>query len=220
MIVLGVESSAVVASAAVLKDGKVIGEKFLNSGLTHSVTLLPMIKEVLDDCDVSVCDVDVFAVSAGPGSFTGLRIGAATVKGLCQNDARCIGVSTLLSMAYDRLDFDGVVCACMDARCSQVYNALFEIKDETPHRLCDDRALMIDELVDELKKIKQNILLVGDGALLCYNSIKETCPELLKRVFVKESDERFQRASGVCLASFNAMLGGEKPLLPKELKLN
>ena len=220
MIVLGVESSAVSVSAAIYEDDKLLCQNFENNGLTHSVTLLPMIKSTLDFCNLNVSDVNLFAVSAGPGSFTGLRIGAATVKGLAYNNAECMAVSTLYAMAFDHDDFNGVVCPCMDARCSQVYNALFEIVDGEIKRLCEDRAVMLSELLEEFKSIKKEILLVGDGARLCFEEIQKNCPELLKFVSLSEESKRFQRASGVCAAALNMIKNGEKPVNADELMLN
>ena len=220
MIILALESSASAASAALLKDGKLIGENFLNNGLTHSVTLLPMINSLLENTKVGVKDIDTFALSSGPGSFTGLRIGAATIKGLMNFESKCIGVSTLEAMAYCNLDFEGTICACMDARCSQVYNALFENGKDSVKRLCDDRALMIEELIKELKGIENKILLVGDGALLCYNTIKESSPELLDRVILSSESRRFQRASGVCLLANELIKSGQEPVCENELVLN
>ena len=218
MTILGVECSAVSVSVAVLKGGKIVCEDFQNNGYTHSVTLLPMIKSVIDACNLSVSDIDVFSISAGPGSFTGLRIGAATIKGLASLGGLCLGVSTLEAMAYDHRDFEGIVCPCMDARCSQVYNALFEIGGEIK-RLCEDRAVMLPELLDELKGISKPVLLVGDGALLTYNKIKDERPELLSKV--KIADERlFQHAAGVCLLSQKTLEGGEKAVSADELILN
>ena len=219
MIILGVESSAVTVSSALMRDGEVICELFENNGLTHSVTLLPQIKALLDKCELSVSDVDVFALSHGPGSFTGLRIGAATVKGLAANGAECIGVSTLLAMAYCHKDFKGIICPCMDARCSQVYNALFSFENGEISRLCDDRALMIEELSKELEERVENILLVGDGAHLALKYIEENCPNLAKRVSIAEGDSRYQRGSGVCLAAFEKIKGGEKTVSAGDLNL-
>ncbi|MEE1279794.1 MAG: tRNA (adenosine(37)-N6)-threonylcarbamoyltransferase complex dimerization subunit type 1 TsaB [Oscillospiraceae bacterium] len=217
MIVLGVESSAVSVSVAVLKDKKLLCELFANNGLTHSVTLLPQIKLALDTCSLSPQDVDVFAVSSGPGSFTGLRIGAATVKGLAANGAACLGVSTLEAMAYSHCEFNGVICTCMDARCSQVYNALF--KGGEIQRLCDDRAVMIEELASELKEISQNVLLVGDGANLVYKYLTENCPELLGRVSLAPEGSVYQRANGVCAAAFARLEKGESAVGAEELNL-
>ncbi len=220
MIILGVECSAVSVSVAVLKDGELICEDFQNNGYTHSVTLLPMIKSVLDTCNLAVSDIDVFSISAGPGSFTGLRIGAATVKGLASLGSLCLGVSTLEAMAYDHRDFEGVVCPCMDARCSQVYNALFEVKGGEVERVCEDRALMLQELIDELKKIDKPVLLVGDGARLTYNKIKDECPELLCKVSIADEERLFQHAAGVCCLCEKMLSGGQKAVPADELMLN
>ncbi len=219
MIILGVESSAVSASVAVLKDEKLLCELFANNGLTHSVTLLPQIKAALDSSSISVNDVDVFAVSYGPGSFTGLRIGAATVKGLAANGADCFGVSTLEAMAYSHSDFDGIICPCMDARCAQVYNALFEFNNGKIQRLCDDRALMIEELMGEFACLSRNVLLVGDGAKLVYKYLTENCPELSDKVRLAPESSVYQRASGVCAAALARINDGEKPYGAQELNL-
>lgn len=220
MIILGAESSAVAVSAAIYKDGKLLCENYANNGLTHSVTLLPMIKAALDFCNLSVSDVDVLAVSCGPGSFTGLRIGAATIKGLAAEGAGCIGVSTLLAMAYDHSDFDGVICPCMDARCSQVYNALFCFENGEIKRLCEDRAVMLDELAQEIKNLEKPVLLVGDGARLCYNNIKENCPQMLSKIRLAAEGKLFEHASGVCAAASKLLEKGEKPVSADNLMLN
>ncbi len=220
MIILGVECSAVSVSVAVLKDGKVVCEDFQNNGYTHSVTLLPMIKSVLDFCSLNMSDVDVFSVSAGPGSFTGLRIGAATIKGLASLGSLCLGVSTLEAMAYDHRDFDGIVCPCMDARCSQVYNALFEINGGAVERRSDDRAVMLSQLVDELKQISKPVLLVGDGARLALKKIEDEYPELLGRVNIANEERLFQHAAGVCYLSEKMLASGQKAVSADKLMLN
>ena len=220
MIILGVECSAVSVSVAVLKDNQIICEDFQNNGYTHSVTLLPMIKSVLDSCGLSVSSVDVFSVSAGPGSFTGLRIGAATVKGLASLGSLCLGVSTLEAMAFDHRDFEGVVCPCMDARCSQVYNALFEVKSGEIERKCEDRAVMLPELISEIKEIDNSVLLVGDGASLTYNKISGECPELLEKVILADEERRFQHAAGVCFLAQKLLDSGTKAVPADELMLN
>ncbi len=120
---------------------------FINTSLTHSQTLIPMVEQLLNNTKTEISDIDAIAVNAGPGSFTGVRIGVAAVKGLAfANNIPCVSVSTLESMAYNFLSTDCIVCAVMDARCSQVYNALFEIKNGVVTRLCDDRALSLDDL--------------------------------------------------------------------------
>ncbi len=220
MIILGVECSAVSVSVAALKDGEIICEDFQNNGYTHSVTLLPMIKSVLDACNLAVSDIDVFSISAGPGSFTGLRIGAATIKGLASLGSLCLGVSTLEAMAYDHRDFEGIVCPCMDARCSQVYNALFEVKSGEIERKSEDRAVMLPELLDELKEINVPVLLVGDGASLTYNKIRDDCPELLGKVKIADDERLFQHAAGVCYLCKKLLSMGQKAVPADELMLN
>ena len=141
MIVLAIDCSAVCASVAILKEERIVAESFVNNALTHSQTLLPMIDYTLKSAGISIEQVDKIAITNGPGSFTGLRIGLATVKGLCAGrDIDCVCVSTLLALSHN-VESDCVVCACMDARRNQVYNALFRIKNKKVTRLCEDRAV-------------------------------------------------------------------------------
>ncbi len=171
MRILAIDSSATAASAALVEDGKVLGEFYINTRLTHSQTLMPMIENVLRCTQTSLNDVDLFAVSAGPGSFTGIRIGVASVKGLAMAENKpCVGVSTLEAMSYNLEITQGTVCAVMDARCQQVYNAIFQVENFKLERLTPDRALSIDSLAEECKKYKNPLYFVGDGAKLCYNS--------------------------------------------------
>lgn len=208
MKILALESSAKSAGAALTDDGKVLCEVYSNLGLTHSQTLLPMCEYIFNNCGISASDVDVFAVSAGPGSFTGIRIGVAAVKGLAlAADKQCVGVSTLEALANNVKNFKGVICAAMDARCAQVYNALFESDGSSITRLTEDRATSIADLKAELKKMKKNIILVGDGALLCYNEFQ------MKRAVLAPEHLRYQHASSVAeIASY-----AEK-ISPKELE--
>ena len=172
MIILSVDSSAVSASAALTQDGKVLGEFYINNRLTHSRTLMPMISAVLSDTETAVKDIGLFAVSAGPGSFTGIRIGISSVKGLAMPfDTPCVGVSTLEAIARNLEYESGTVCAVMDARCGQVYNALFSARNGNLERLTPDRAVTIIELAAECENLPKPLFLVGDGANLCYNEI-------------------------------------------------
>ncbi len=171
MRILAIDSSATAASAALVEDGKVLGEFYINTRLTHSQTLMPMIENVLRCTQTSLKDVNLFAVSAGPGSFTGIRIGVASVKGLAMAENKpCVGVSTLEAMAYNLEIAQGTVCAVMDARCQQVYNAIFQVENFKLERLTPDRALSIESLAEACKKYKKPLYFVGDGAKLCYNS--------------------------------------------------
>ena len=198
MNILAIDTSAVASSVAVCNDFKLVGEMFINVKLTHSQTLLPSCTSLLSATTYTLDDIDLFAVSAGPGSFTGLRIGIAAIKGmaLCKNKP-IVAVSTLEALAHNLSGFDGIVCAVMDARCNQVYNAIFESSVNGKQiRLCDDRALPIDELATELKSYDKNIFLVGDGAELCYNKIE------LKNIFLAPEKARFAKGSSVGFIAF------------------
>ena len=196
MKILALESSAVCASAAVSENGKIVSECFINAGLTHSQTLLPMVKSCLDTAKLTVDEIDVIAVSAGPGSFTGVRIGVATAKGLAFTGRECRAVSTLESMAYNFFGVSCSVCCVMDARCSQVYTAAFECGERVT-RLCEDKAILIRELPEMLTNLKKPVYLLGDGADLCYNYLKSVETDVL----LAPSHLKYQRASGVALAA-------------------
>lgn len=175
MNILALESSATACSVALCRDGELVAQSFQNSGLTHSRTLLPMVHDLLKNCGESLDKVDVIAVAAGPGSFTGLRIGVATAKGLAWGeDKDCAPCSTLESMAWPLAYMEGelIVCA-MDARRNQVYNALFLAEGDKLRRLSPDRAISLEELGEELKNYNNSKIVVGDGAKLCYNILTE-----------------------------------------------
>lgn len=215
MKILAVDSSAKSCSAAVLEDNKVLGSFFINTSLTHSQTLVPMINDVLKNTCIDINDIDAFAVSSGPGSFTGVRIGVSAIKGIAMPlNKPCISVSTLEAMAYN-LSEDCIAVCVMDARCNQVYNALFEIKDNTVKRLCDDRALSIDNLLIELKELDKKLILVGDGAELCYNSFGKE----LNNIYLACENIRYQNAVGVAFAASNKPLISAEKLLPSYLRL-
>ncbi|MDP4121041.1 MAG: tRNA (adenosine(37)-N6)-threonylcarbamoyltransferase complex dimerization subunit type 1 TsaB [Bacillota bacterium] len=192
--ILSLDSSAGAASVCLYNGEKVIGQFFINAKLTHSETLMPMIAELLDNTRINIHDVDCFAVSSGPGSFTGLRIGISAIKGMAFAENKpCVSVSTLLAMDA-QIEYENyIICAVMDARCNQVYNALFK----NHQRLTDDRAITIDELKIELKGYNERILFVGDGAELCYNAIKEEN----ENVFIAPLHLRYQSAYGVAFAA-------------------
>ena len=174
MIILAIDSTAVSGSVALCRDEELLCEFTLNIGNTHSETLLPMVESALKMCGMSVSDVDLFACDEGPGSFTGVRIGAATLKGLAFNSGKpCIGVSTLEALAQNLVGFEGIACPVMNARRGQVYNALFEINNKETKRLCEDRALAITELEEELKKLDAPIYLTGDGYSITLDGFKE-----------------------------------------------
>ena len=165
MIILALDSTAQTGAVALCRDEKLIASFTLNTGNTHSETLLPSVEAVLKLGDVTVDDVNLFAISKGPGSFTGVRIGAATVKGRAfGKDKPCIGVSTLEALAYNLRGFSGIACPVMNARRSQVYNALFRVENGKIERLCPDRAIALTELAEELAAYGDTpIYLSGDG---------------------------------------------------------
>ena len=219
MLILALESSAKVASAALARDGKLLMQSFQNNGLTHSKTLLPMAEEVLRDSGVTLAEVDAVAVAHGPGSFTGIRIGVSTAKGLCWGAEKpAIGVSTLEAMAWngEEAPAGSVICCAMDARRSQVYNALFTFENGAPQRLTKDRAISLEELTDELKKIDLPVFILGDGAELCYNHLVNT--ELA--VTLAPERVRWQNAWGVCRAAAGKEPESAAALLPVYLRLS
>lgn len=208
MTILAFETSAKPVSVALLRDGRVIASEFENAGLTHSVTLMPMAERVLAAAGLLPAAVDFFAVAAGPGSFTGLRIGAGTVKGLgWAAEKPCVAVSTLLAMAYLHPGFDGVVCPVMDARRGQVYAALFDTSGKAVRRLEPDGALVLAELLGLLERRGRPVLFVGDGAALAAAEAAGRAPAV--PFSVPEGDARFQRADGVALAAWTVISGGE-----------
>jgi len=212
MKILAIESSAKAASVAILENGKILGETFLNCGLTHSVTIMPSVEWLLDMSNIKISDIDRIAIDEGPGSFTGLRIGMAAVKGLAWAcDIPCCGVSTLETAAMGVAHTDGIICAVMDARAHQVYNALFEAKDGKLKRLCDDRAITIEELGNELEG-RENVLLVGDGAKLCFD-------EFGGKYRIAPEHIRYQRAAYVAYLAENATPMSAQELRPEYIRL-
>ena len=198
MKILALESSATACSVALCEDEKLIAQTFQNSGLTHSRTLMPMAESLLAQCGQSLADVDVIAVAAGPGSFTGLRIGVSTAKGLAwAEDKPCAPCSTLESMAWQLAHMDGIIIAAMDARRSQVYNAVFRARGGVLERLSSDRAISLEELEKEIKNHEERKILVGDGAQLCYNEWQER----VKDLHLAPVHLRWQTAWGVARAA-------------------
>lgn len=201
---LSLDSSAVTASVALTDGDRVIKSEFVNSGLTHSETLLPMVKRVMGDNEFS--SLDAVAITAGPGSFTGVRIGVATVKGIAFADnIPCYGVSTLEAIAYNFVDENCIVCAVMDARRLQFYNAIFKVENGVVTRLTPDRAISIDDLREELKQY-DFVIIAGDGAALCSQNIA------LDNCEIAADDKIYQNALSVAKCVKN-----KKPIAPTAL---
>ena len=170
MKILALETSAKSVSCAVTEDGSVLASAYQCTGLTHSRTLMPMVEDLLKNAELTLGDIDRIAIAAGPGSFTGLRIGIAAVKGLAwAADKPCCAVSTLEAMAQNVRHMDGLIIGAMDARRNQIYNALFEAKGGSLTRLCADRAIGLDELCEQLKGDSRRKIVLGDGGKLCFD---------------------------------------------------
>ena len=198
MILLAFETSAKAASVALFDSENLLGEQYQNTGLTHSQTLMVMAEDLLRQCGKAPADVEAVAVANGPGSFTGVRIGAAAAKGFAWGrEIPLYGVSTLEAMALGLGVHQGYVCPVMDARRSQVYNALFYVNQRNVQRISPDRAIALDDLKNELKNCKESVFLVGDGSNLCYNSLLEEVSNLV----LPPEHKLHQRAVGVGLAA-------------------
>ncbi len=198
MKLLAIDSTAGPASAAIYEDGKILGEFFINTKLTHSVTLMTMCEALLKNTMTEMKEIDAFAVSAGPGSFTGVRIGVAAIKGMAQAlNKPCVSVSALEAMAQNLIGTDCVICAVMDARCRQFYNALFESKNGQITRLTADRALSSEELAQELEQFSGRVILTGDGSDVAFSLMSDR----LTRLEAAQEQLKYQRASGVCFVA-------------------
>ena len=216
MKLLAIDTSAVSASVAIVEDGRVRSLCSVNAGLTHSRTLLPMIDAALNNSETALSDIDCFACAVGPGSFTGIRIGIAALKGLCDGTGKkAVAVSTLEGLAYNLLGQDVLACAVMDARCKQVYCALFDVCGDRVTRLTDDAALKIEDLGALLSQhTEKPVVFVGDGAALCERELGHPAAAPLVR---------FQNAASVAFAALNGFdenrLVEPQALLPVYLRL-
>lgn len=221
MLILAFETSAKAASVALLDETHLLGESYQNTGMTHSQTLLVMAEDLLKQCGKAVADVTDVAVAAGPGSFTGVRIGVAAAKGFAWGASLpCYGVSTLEAMAESLGAWEGFVCPCMDARRSQVYNALFYVNQGRPERVREDRAIALEDLKQDLQSREGPIFLVGDGAVLTYKTLSGALPNLV----LPPEHRMHQRAVGVALVAAKQIAAGEtgdgNALTPNYLRLS
>ncbi len=221
MLILAFETSAKAASVALVEEGKLLGESYQNTGLTHSQTLMVMAEDLLNQCGKTVSDLSAVAVAEGPGSFTGVRIGVAAAKGMSWGgQLPCYGVSTLEAMALSLGTWQGWVCPCMDARRSQVYNALFYVNHGKLERKQPDRAIALAELKEELKTLEGPIFLVGDGSSLAYRTLSGEIPNLV----LPPEHRMHQRAVGVALAAEKKQAAGDpgdgNALTPNYLRLS
>ena len=222
MKILGVDSTATAASCAVYENGKIRSLIYSNTGLTHSQTLMPMVESALKSAGIDIKDVDLFAVSNGPGSFTGVRIGVSAVKGLAQPlNKNCVTVSTLEVIAKPLENTGCYAVAVMDARCNQVYTAQFDCSDGFK-RVTEDEAITIDELTEKLSDVKKPIVLIGDGADVTYKKMVDVIPSVKKAV----PSICYQSAADVALIAAEMVENGENvaqtanDILPNYLRLS
>ena len=221
MLILAFETSAKAGSVALLDENKLLGESYQNTGLTHSQTLMVMAEDLLKQCGKAVSDITAVAVAEGPGSFTGVRIGVAAAKGFAWGgQIPCYGVSTLEAMAESLGIWQGYVCPCMDARRSQVYNALFYVNQGRIERVREDRAIALADLAEELKSLTEPVFLVGDGSNLTYKTLSGEIPGLV----LPPEHRMHQRATGVALLAAKKIAAGEvgdgNALTPNYLRLS
>jgi tRNA threonylcarbamoyladenosine biosynthesis protein TsaB len=221
LLILAFETSAKSCSAAIHDGKSLLAESYQNSGLTHSQTLMVMAEDLLKVCGKSAADVTHLAAAAGPGSFTGIRIGVSAAKGFAWGAEKPVyGVSTLESMALGLGVWSGYICCCMDARRNQVYNAIFLAENGELKRISEDRAIALSDLKNELAHIDGPIYLVGDGAALAHKNLSSELPNLI----LPPEHRMHQRASGVALAALAAMDRGENAdgaaLQPNYLRLS
>ena len=221
MLILAFETSAKAAGAALHDGKKLLAESYQNTGLTHSQTLMVMAEDLLKQCALTAQDVTHVAVAAGPGSFTGVRIGVSAAKGFAWGgEVPCVGVSTLEAMALGLGVYEGTVCAVMDARRSQVYNALFYVNKGVVERRSDDRAISLADLGAELAQLDGPIFLVGDGADLTHKTLHGSVENLI----LPPEHRKHQRAVGVAILAARRAEAGEAPsggaLTPNYLRLS
>lgn len=206
MLVLGIDTCCMPATSAVYDGEKLVGEAIVNCGKTHSQKIMPQIEALLNSLELKPADIDCFAAAAGPGSFTGVRIGTATIKAMAHAAGKpCAAVSTLKALANNVPYFDGIICPILDARRNQVYTAEF-LGDGTLRRVCEDKAVSLDSLLDELKNMKKKVLFLGDGILVYREEILECLGENAK--FAK-GNNNLNMAGSVAELGYEALLSGD-----------
>ncbi len=194
MNVLAIDSSGLAASAALVSDDKVLGEFFLNCKMTHSVTLMPMVENMLEMIDFDKDNIDVLAITSGPGSFTGLRIGMACIKGLAKALGKPVApVPTLDVVAFNGILSDKLIVPVMDARRDRVYYSIYTSDGKSLERLCDYGCEPIEEVVGQVRKISGEAVFFGDGAEVYRKEIENAGFE------ISPISSRLQRASGAGL---------------------
>lgn len=197
MTVLGIDTSGKVASCAIMQNDVLLGEISLLTKLTHSQVTLPLVKQLVNQCNLTLDDIDCVAVSNGPGSYTGLRIGIAAVKGICFTDKSCVGVSTLEALAYNCASSNAVIFSVITARPGLVYFGAYDSDGITISNVVPDHVADINFLPEYCARFSKEIILVGDASL----SIKETLFSDNSSVRVASAADRLQKASSVCMCA-------------------
>lgn len=173
MTVFGIDTCCMAATAALVNEDVMVAQTVVNKNKTHSQMMMPLVEQMFRAAEVEPSVVDAFAAAVGPGSFTGVRIGVATAKALAQAAQKpCVAVSTLEALAFSSKYFDGIICPILDARREQVYNALFQGGKDGMERLCEDRALALSELLEELCKAGRSVIFMGDATLVFKEEIR------------------------------------------------
>lgn len=226
---MAIDTSAKTASIAIYNNNKLLTEHFLHSGFTHSQTLMPMLDFCLNISKTDINEIEQFVVTGGPGSFTGLRIGMATVKGLAiAKNIPCKVVSTIKTLAYNLIDFNGFIVPTMDARCNQVYTGFFKCENNVITRVGEDCAIHLEELKEKIYYYKNSILknnngykifLLGDGAQLCYNYLQSFSKVEDAMVKIVSENLRYQKASSLFLASLDEEYVSNEAIVPTYLRL-
>ena len=222
MLVFGIDTCCMAATAALVNDDIMVAQTVINQNKTHSQIMMPQIEQMFKAAEVNPKDVDAFAAAVGPGSFTGVRIGVASVKAMAQAANKpCVAVSTLEALAFSSKFFDGIVSPILDARRNQVYNALFQGGKDGLVRLCDDRALALDELLAQLKQMDKNVIFMGDGTLVFKEQIKA---ELGEKAFFAPKISNLNLAGAVAEIGFEKFQQGESvsygKLVPSYIRLS
>ena len=206
MYTLAFDSSAKIASVAVMADDKIVASYNIDNGLTQSELLLPMAEDMLKSLGLKFSDIGLFATSVGPGSFTGVRIGVSLVKGLAfGRGVPCVSVSTLDALAENLNGLSGIIAPCMDARRSQVYTAIYSSDGEKISKLTEDMAISITELYERLSAYDEDIYIVGDG----YDIVKKKLSELGLQAKNTPRDIRLENAASVARIAYRRYSAGE-----------
>lgn len=216
MKILAVDTSSAVASCAICEEDKLVCECVLNNKLTHSQTLMPMIDEVFKKSELTPQDIDVFAVANGPGSFTGLRIGVTTIKGFAGATGKpVVGVNTLEALCYNLPFCPHIIAPIMDARREQVYNALYRFKNGNLVEIAAPRAIALCDVLDELEKLGESVVFLGDGVPVFREKIKD---KLKENALFAPQNANAQRAASVAEAAKNKETINYSELVPVYLR--